>query len=137
MVDNTVDGIGCVLSIRGIARVAGFAISRRSESADPGGGDVASGRAPRGPPRPQLDEEKSGRWQRDHSHAQSQNVAFGRLLHHEETTRRCMGNSAFKIPFPINKGPNLLLQIHYVLTLMITPRTLLREAGGNLGNFRS
>jgi hypothetical protein len=76
---------------------------------------LASGKAPRWPPRPQLDEEESGRGQRDHAHTQSQSVALGRLLHHEETTRRYTGNSAFKIAFAINKGP--ILYCRYIASL--------------------
>ena len=61
-----------------------------------------------------TDEGKSGSWQRDHSHtAQSQNVALGRLLHHEETTRRCTGNSACKLHWLLTRAP-----IRYCKSLM-------------------
>ena len=98
--------------------------SRRSGPDGPGGERLPGESAARWPPRPQLDEEKSGRRQRDHSPAQSQKVALGRLLHHEETTRRCTSNSAFKITFAINKGPNFLLQTDYVIVpvMLLSPR---------------
>jgi hypothetical protein len=77
------------------------------------------------PPRPQLNEEKSGRWQRDHyGAAQSQNDPSGRLMHHEHASLH--GQLGLQITFAINKGLNLILQRHYVGYANITPPTLLQ-----------